>query len=58
LTTRELYGTGFYSFIAKQSSRKSAEQAHKDVVQEITNSIQEPKTTADLMIAATKTLQM
>ena len=57
-STRDTYGSGYYSFIASQTRKPSNKP--KELIQQImstTNSITEPANTAELMEAAAKQLE-
>jgi hypothetical protein len=54
-STRDTYGSGYYSFIASQTRKPSNKP--KELIQQITNSVSEPANTAELMEAAVKQLE-
>lgn len=54
--TRDTYGNEFYSFIASKRNYKPSQVIQKEVIKEVTNSVKEPSTTAELMHAAVKNL--
>jgi hypothetical protein len=54
-STRDTYGSGYYSFIASQTRKPSNKP--KELIQQITNSVSEPANTAELMDCAAKQLE-
>lgn len=54
--TRDTYGADYYRYLAQK--KPSKEKQRKELLKEITNSVSEPESTASLMQAAAKTLQM